>query len=230
MAKGPKNGERLCPQCKEIIKVDAVICKHCRAEFSQEDVAAAVSADKKKTQYTAMGCLGLLLLMGSCVAILGKEDKVEVAEKPAATAKVDAIAFFHSITGAMAECDAAGIHVAEVGKGMDPVAMYQAASGMESACTGTSRDVDAIEVPTSVGKDAYAALRKGREACSNAALMRWSGAMAMKEALDGGSVGKLAALQDRADAMSSGTMLCALGLVQGTASVGVTSKDLATAK
>lgn len=39
-----KNDEKKCPSCAEAIKLDAVICRHCRHEFSQDELVASKQA------------------------------------------------------------------------------------------------------------------------------------------------------------------------------------------
>lgn len=69
MAKKPKLGERRCPRCKEVIRADAEICKHCHTTFTPEEVATAKLAARNEWIGTGGGCLTLLalLLVGSCV-------------------------------------------------------------------------------------------------------------------------------------------------------------------
>ncbi|WP_333882851.1 Ltp family lipoprotein [Sphingobium yanoikuyae] len=74
MAKKPGLGERLCPKCKEVIKADASICKHCRTEFTAEEVAAA---RKEHNLTIGVGCLLIVLLLGFCTYTAGGGDKSE---------------------------------------------------------------------------------------------------------------------------------------------------------
>ena len=74
MAKTPKLGERLCPQCKEIIQADALICKHCGTKFTDEEVAAAKSKAAKGKRNLGFGCLGLVLALGFCTYVVGGDD------------------------------------------------------------------------------------------------------------------------------------------------------------
>lgn len=70
MAKAPGLGERKCPQCKEVIKADAAICKHCHMQFTPDEVATATAVAAKRRKWTLIGCLSPVLLIGSCVAII----------------------------------------------------------------------------------------------------------------------------------------------------------------
>lgn len=81
MAKKPGLGERSCPKCKETIKADALICKHCRTEFSAAEVAAA---KKEHRQVIGVAVLGLVLLLGFCSYINGDETPADNASTSAA--------------------------------------------------------------------------------------------------------------------------------------------------
>ncbi|WP_313335754.1 hypothetical protein [Sphingobium yanoikuyae] len=227
MAKKPGLGERLCPKCKEVIKADASICKHCRTEFTAEELAAAKKQQDQSNLAAGIGCLGIVLLLSYCVYTSG--DKASVAsapEKPAATAKADAAQFYRNILTAIGPCDAAGKGVAAAGKAGDAIALYQAANSMEQTCLGTSSAIRAIEVPSSVGKAAFAKLTETREVCENTYSARWASAGKMKEALDGGGVARLAELKDITDAVQAGTLSCVAGLVGQAMELGATEKDL----
>jgi hypothetical protein len=74
--KAVKANEKKCPRCAEIIKKDAVVCKHCGHQFSASEIEAEKKAQAKATKNGAVGCfgvLGLLLIIGMCSAG-GKED------------------------------------------------------------------------------------------------------------------------------------------------------------
>jgi hypothetical protein len=65
-----KHNEKKCPQCAEIIKVDARVCKHCGHEFSEDELNAHIA---KAKQGKAIGCgvaIVLLLLVSFCVSRL----------------------------------------------------------------------------------------------------------------------------------------------------------------
>lgn len=74
MAKTPKMGQRVCPRCREIIQVDASVCKHCGAEFTPEEVKAAKAANGKNTRQAAIGCLALVFALGTCTYIVGRGE------------------------------------------------------------------------------------------------------------------------------------------------------------
>ncbi|UZK68293.1 zinc ribbon domain-containing protein [Sphingomonas sp. S1-29] len=64
-----RGNEKKCARCAEVIKKDALICKHCGAEFSLTEIAEGKAADAKAGQRGAAGCLvlvGLLLVIGTC--------------------------------------------------------------------------------------------------------------------------------------------------------------------
>lgn len=76
MGKKPGLGERACPKCKETIKVDALICGHCRTEFSPAEVA---SAKKENRQVIGIGIIGLVLLLGFCTYTSDDETSADSA-------------------------------------------------------------------------------------------------------------------------------------------------------
>lgn len=229
MAKKPGLGERACPKCKETIKVDAAICKHCHTEFSPEEVAAAKKDDAKNNKYTAFGCLGLVFLLGFCGYIVGDSKDTPtaaVSDKPQATAKDDVARFYKDIMGKISSCDKAGRSVAEAAEASDAIATYQAATRMESACLSTSREIESVEVPTSVGKAVHDKLKETQKICANTYLQKWSSAGSMKEALDGGGISKMAELKESTDLVQAGTIACAAGLVGQAMALGAKEKDL----
>lgn len=64
-----KANEKKCPLCAEVIKKDAVVCKHCGHQFSASEIAADKAAAAKGQKNGAIGCfglLGVLLLIGMC--------------------------------------------------------------------------------------------------------------------------------------------------------------------
>ena len=92
MAKVSGLGERKCPACKEVIKVDATVCKHCSTSFSAQEVAAAVIENRKANKFATIGCLATVLVIGSCVALMpsGSEPAKSVKASSAEVAQVDA--------------------------------------------------------------------------------------------------------------------------------------------
>lgn len=158
----------------------------------------------------------------------GSDNSSEaVAEAPAATAKADAIGFYHDVMSAIGSCDRAGGAVSNAGQSGDMVALYQAADAMEAACLSTSSDVRAIDVPKTVGKKVYEDLTNAREACENAYLNRWSAAGSMKEALDDmGSISRQAELRQASEATQAGILACAAGLMGGAMEAGATTEEL----
>lgn len=228
MAKGTKFGERICPKCRESIKVDASICKHCGTEFSAEELATAKAEAKKNAKYGGIGCLVLVLALGTCTYMVGKgEPAPEVPDKPTATAKADGIAFYRGVMKAIGSCDTAGAGVADASKAGDLVTLFSAADAMETACLKAPSNIRDVKVPASVGKKAFAELTKTREICENVYLQKWSAATKMKAALDSdGKVSALAELKEAANLVQTGTIVCATGLVGEVMGLGAKSEEL----
>lgn len=59
--------EKKCPDCAEIIKKDAVVCKHCGHRFSQQEMEAEKRRAAEMQKNGAMGCIVLVVL----IAIIG---------------------------------------------------------------------------------------------------------------------------------------------------------------
>lgn len=99
MGKRPGLGERACPKCKETIKADASICKHCRTEFSAEEMAQAKKDAQYNNKITGVGCLIVILLLGYCTYKSGDEyptdaeigEVVYKQEKPSAATNLNAV-------------------------------------------------------------------------------------------------------------------------------------------
>lgn len=63
-----KADEKKCPRCAEVVKLDALVCRHCGYQFDPAEVKAA--QDKKKSE-TKAGAIGCLVLGGILLAALG---------------------------------------------------------------------------------------------------------------------------------------------------------------
>lgn len=85
MAKKPGLGERLCSKCKEVIKADATICKHCRTEFTPEEMAQAQKDQRYNNKVAGFGCLAVVLLLGFCVYTADGEKPTTSAPPTAAS-------------------------------------------------------------------------------------------------------------------------------------------------
>lgn len=214
-----------CPKCKSMIERSAEICPHCRTAWTIEEVAART---KEHNQAMGFGCLVVIILIVIAYQFIGGDDQPEaVPDKPASSAKVDAIAFYHKVMGTLAECDQAGGPLEYAVKSGDAVNLYQAADKMESACLTTPPAVREIKVPTTVGKKAFDDLTKTLAVCENLSLNRWAAAQAIKKSLDDpGSIAQQAELRETTSLIGSGSMLCAAGLVGTAMSFGATKADL----
>lgn len=228
MAKKPGLGERACPKCKETIKADALICKHCRTEFSAEEVVAAKAAKQRDAKYAGFGCLGLVLLLGFCGYVAGDGGAAPaIPDRPGPTAKADVSEFYRKVMDVVQPCDQAGKRMAEAASAGNLVSLYQTAGRMESECLPTSSDIAKVDVPSSIGKEAHKKLTDTLKVCENTYLQRWSAAKKMQDALDeGGAIGRVAELKEATELVQTGTMLCVGGLVGEAMQLGATEADL----
>lgn len=224
MGKQPGWGERACPKCRETIKFDALVCKHCGYAFSDEEIAQAKKDAASNNKLAGIGCLIIVLLLGFCTySVSGGPD---IPEKPTANAKADLIAFYKEIMSELVPCDQASGRVAAAADAGDVIELYRRAEEMESACLTTPTKIRSVEVPASVGKAMYEELTKTQEACSNAYLAKWSAAGRIKAVFDDGGIGRQAGLKSDTEAMQAGTLACASGLVSQSMKLGVSGADL----
>ena len=224
---GMKGDEKKCPQCAEVIKKAAKVCKHCGHQFSDAEIAAQAAKDKKTGIIGCAAGLVLLLVVSTCVAVVGSESTPTVSEQPAATAKADAIAFYRKAIDTVGTCDRAGSAVAAAAALNDLVAVFQAVDRMESACLSTSSDARDLEIPTTVGAKAHKSFTEALKICDTAYVTKWSSARTLKEALDSqNSIKAAAELKDASQSVAGQAMACAGGLLTGAMEVGATPKDL----
>jgi hypothetical protein len=213
-----------CPYCKEPVAAAATKCPHCHSQYT----ASEIDTRKKQMQHgLGVGCVSvavILLLLGWCSS---PDTPKVIPETPGATAKADAVGVYKQVMSTVAACDAASTAMANRLQSADPVSSYRAAEVAEMECLGVRTKIKEISVPESLGSAAHKRMSEALENCSNAYLARWSGTKAIKEFLDGDtSVSKLSDVRADADAVSSGAILCAAGLVGGAMAAGATTGDL----
>ena len=61
--------EKKCPECAELIKKDAKVCKHCGHRFTPADLAAQRKQDEEEGRTILTGCFGLIVIGGIFYAI-----------------------------------------------------------------------------------------------------------------------------------------------------------------
>ena len=61
--------EKKCPECAEIIKKEAKVCKHCSYRFTQAELAAQRKREEEEGRDALMGCLGILIIGGAIYGI-----------------------------------------------------------------------------------------------------------------------------------------------------------------
>lgn len=76
-----------CPQCAEPIRADAKVCRFCGYTFTAEEMAKVKAGNKK----AAIGCLLVLLAVGSCIAVTmpGTSPAASIAQADHAVSKVN---------------------------------------------------------------------------------------------------------------------------------------------
>lgn len=65
-----KADEKKCPQCAEVIKLDAKMCRHCGHQFSNEEITDTKARNKNRTGIGCVTGLVLLFLVGYCASKL----------------------------------------------------------------------------------------------------------------------------------------------------------------
>lgn len=212
-----------CPACKEPVANSATKCPHCRTEFSPEQLAEMKGGRKA----SLIGCGVLALGFVIAVATCSGEEAADVPEKPTATAKADATDFFKRVMTVVRPCDNASNRLGEAATSGDAIAAYQAADAMSNACLTTSSEIKSIDLPTTVGSEAYQSLTDARTVCENAYANRWNSSEKMKEALDNaGSISKLAALKEAMESAQSGIVVCVASLMSTPMTLGATAAEL----
>lgn len=244
MPKVSKPGEALCPSCRQPSSVDAVVCPHCGLTFTQAQIDARKQADayavptpKDDKKAMTVGCIGLvvaILLLATCIGG-GDGGKAASTSKDGAVAtpgdaKKDAIATYKAVISATSSCDTASATMASVLQGGDLVAAYRAAERAERVCLGTGSEIRKIDVPASLTGEHRSSLKDALEACDTAYVMKWSGARKLKSIIDGdSSPSAIADLQETAETMQQGQLVCVGGIVAVATSLGATEQDLRTA-
>lgn len=58
-----------CPECAELIKKDARVCKHCGYRITPADLVAQQKKDEEEGRAALMGCFGILVIGGMFYAV-----------------------------------------------------------------------------------------------------------------------------------------------------------------
>lgn len=227
MPKAPGWTEVACPICKEPISAEAQKCPRCLSEFTPEQVAARKKEQQGKFRVGCGVALGLVLFVGWCSA---GDDKPFVQEKPAASAKADAIGIYQNVLTTVTPCDNAARAMSDQFAKGDAVAAYRAAQAAERICLGMRTAIKEIPVPASLGKEQHAAMTAALESCQNAYTSKWDMTRKAKTMIDGGaSVSVMADLQSAAEDTKGQTMLCTTGMISVAMGLGATLEELGIA-
>lgn len=169
-----------------------------------------------------VGCAVLTLVPILLLAYCASSSEPTVPEKPGATAKQDAVAFYRGVISAGTACDAAFKDAGAALGTSDAVAAYRKVKSAEDLCLSVGPNIKAIEVPASVGKDAHAKLTEARDRCDALYANKWAAMDDIGELLDGdGGVAKMAGVQDTLEQINSGTITCVTGLMGPLVALGV---------
>lgn len=76
-----RKDEKKCPKCAEVIKKEAVVCKHCGHAYSAEEVAEGKRQQDTARQNGAIGCLAIVVLLVAVGMCSGSNDNQAVAPK-----------------------------------------------------------------------------------------------------------------------------------------------------
>lgn len=233
-----KNGEVLCPVCRSSARLDAIICPHCKAVWTQAQIdarnqAASVSGESAKDDKKAfvVGCIGIIAVILMLATCIGGGEKKEAAGAggiaSTGNAKADSIEIYKAVIAATSDCDKSSAKLAGALKGNDLVFAYRAADQAEGNCLGTASAIRKIEVPDSIAGEHRKTVKDALEACSTAYVMKWDGAKKMKAVIDGdSSPSAIAELQETTETMQAGQLMCSGGLVAVATALGATEKDL----
>lgn len=224
MAKQARFSDIPCPECKEPIAFDAKVCAHCSHRFSDDELKA-----RKTTQrHTVVGCLALALILVLGFAFWNMGDSVPDA--PEATAKVDAARFIADLAKTGRDCDQAIDRVADGLSASDAVQLYRLVDAAEARCLEVSTKMDAVAVPTSVGRVAHAALTAARATCADAFIAKWSSMKSFKEVAGGDQRVSAAALaQTEAENAGAQTTRCVVAVTAPLMELGLSAEEIAAA-
>lgn len=229
-----KANEKKCPQCAEAINQDAKVCRHCGYQYSDAELAEAKAKRKKEKLAGGIGCLALILITGTCVAVIGGEEDDSSGPAPAvasAVTKTEIVKLYRDVLQASNPCDGAYTAVAEslqrIGKGGTVVDAYARADEAEHICLTASGNMQRLKVPKGLPATPGKTLKEAMDSCEGMVTMRWASLGTMKKALDGDD--RPSVINDyykEADAGEARTIACVTGLMQGADQAGVKLEEL----
>lgn len=220
----PGSGKVQCPYCKEWVTTGASRCPHCQKDYTAEDTAR-MERDFRNKGFIGCGLVAVALFLGLSYCSSSAVDTAP--EKPTATAKADATAFYSAVIEAGSACDNAfTVASGEMSKG-DPVRSYRAVEVAESACLPIGNQIRALKVPTSVGKSVSTKLSEARDECASVFESKWSAMNSVKKVIGGnGGVAEMASAEGSLENVQAGTIRCVAGLAGGLTELGVDLQTL----
>lgn len=231
-----------CEYCKKNIDAAASRCPHCQGEFSADQLAQR----KKDNKQAAIGCVGVLLLVGliGMCSSGGSSDKPATSASEPATASQAAVAipeqgtaskdveakvfaFNRAVTDAMKPCEAKAKDLTELlgqmGKGNSSVYEgFSIAKATQEACRSSEAAVGDVKIPDGLPGTGADDADKTIEACRNAMLGKQMAATTMTEIFDGEMrPSKVQEFKEQSNAAGSATLLCAAGMFSVGTATGV---------
>lgn len=217
-----------CPKCNEILEYGARICNKC--EYYCNEYTANIPESNFNYTRMFLFILSILLLFITWFAISNiKISMYTVPDKPSVTAKADAIAIYRKLIKTINQCDRASADLIATANSDDLGDAFYAAYAMQTTCKSTYKAIQALEIPTSLGRQVHENLSRTVAICENEYRDRAYTASRLKDMINvcEPSVDRIASLRETITATSDDTLLCTIGLASTAKTAGITQVDLA---
>lgn len=86
-----KSNEKRCSKCAEVIKKDALVCKHCGNTFSAKEIADQKAADAKAGGIGCLVILGLIIAVVTCSGQASDDKAPSKAKQETAPSELETI-------------------------------------------------------------------------------------------------------------------------------------------
>lgn len=219
-----KVNEKACPRCAEIVKLDAVACKHCGYEFTVEELEAAQAKKKaqaKKSMFGCLGCGGLIAAVAIVGAIGGSTGGPSKASDKGSGSEA-LLANYRQVIELTKRCDPAIGAVGEAAKSGSSVAMYSAAKEGQARCQETWLAIGKLSPADGLPDAAQEKEKKALETCSSAYFLRQRAMETAMSVADGDAkASNIASLQDDLKNGQGGVMLCVAQYFEAATAAGI---------